>query len=118
MKVVLQTPYPNRVKLELWPMRGPLVSPDARLGNFSPARDLSIYNGGRLMVVDSANYDAQSNAYLIFLREPLDFTQITQVIHHMPNPPFVGESNPTIKHLALGGHPSIVSESLTIVSNP
>ena len=116
MKVVLQTPYPNRVKLELWPMRGPLTSPDARIGVFSPARDLSIYNGGKLMTVDSSNFDLGANAYYIFLKETLDFNAITQVIHHMPNPPFEGEANPTLGDLSFGGHPSIVTGSITLVA--
>jgi hypothetical protein len=112
MQVVLQTPYPNRVKLSLDPMRGPLTNPDSTIGNFNPSRDLSIYNGGKLMVVDSSNYDAATNSYYIFLKGALDFNAVTQVIHHMPNPPFEGEANPTLNGLSRGGHPSIVNGAL------
>lgn len=112
MKVVLQTPYPNRIKLDCWPMQGPFYHPT--MGAFSPARDLNIYNGGRLMTVDSSNYDAYANAYFIFLTEPLDFTQATQVIHHMPKPPFEGESNPTVRNVSTGTSPSLVSGSASL----
>lgn len=110
---VVNRPYPNRVQLLLGTLPGPLLH--VSYGTFDPRRDVDIYNGGMKMTVDSFTWDPKGNRYLIFLTEALDFNQITQVIHHMPNPPFVGESNPTLKNLALGGHPSFVSESLTIV---
>lgn len=100
-------PYPTRVQLHLGTLTGPLLNP--KFGEFDPRRDLRIYNGGRLMTVDSFTFDPVANRYLIFLTKDLDFDVVTQVIHHVPTPPLEVEGNPELFLIQSGNTPDIVA---------
>lgn len=100
-------PYPNRVQIHLGTLPGPLLN--TRLGDFDPRRDVTVYNGGRRMVVDSFTWDPRGNRYLLFTTEPLDFSAVVQVIHHVPNPPFEVEGNPDLFLLQPGQDPDILA---------
>jgi hypothetical protein len=100
-------PYPTRVQLHLGTLTGPLLNP--RFGEFDPRRDIRIYNGGRLMTVDSFTFDPAGNRYLIFLTKGLNFDVVTQVVHHVPNPPLEVEGNPELFLMQGGTNPDIVA---------
>lgn len=105
--VLLNRPYPLRVQLCLGGLTGPLLNP--ALGDFDPRRDLQIYNDGKLMTVDSFTWDPKRNRYLMFLTESLNFDAVTQVIHHVPDPPFEVEGNPDLALLQPGQNPDILA---------
>jgi hypothetical protein len=101
-------PYPRRVQLNL-PLNlpGPLSSPT--MGLFDPRRDCRVYNAGRLMTVESFAWDGLNNRYLLFVTEDLIFTLPTQIIHHVPSPPFEVEGNPDLFDLTPGDNPDILA---------
>lgn len=100
-------PYPRRVQLCLGSLQGPLSSPAQ--GDFDPGRDLRVYNGGELKTIESSAWDGLNNRYLMFLTTDLDFDLPTQVIHHIPSPPFEVESNPTLLMITPGQDPDILA---------
>lgn len=82
-------PYPNRIQLVVnSPYFGPFMQ-IGPLGAFNPARDLSIYVDGSLQTVQSWAFDGTNNRYLIYLVQAIDPQGFVQVVHHVPNPPFV-----------------------------
>ena len=106
ISAMVNRPYPRRVQLRLGTLRGPLSSPSA--GEFNPTRDLRVYNGGERKIIESTAWDGAGNRYLLFLTTDLDFEAITQVIHHIPNPPFEAEGNPTLLMVTPGQDPGIL----------
>ena len=104
---VVNRPYPNRVQIRLGTLPGPLLH--AIHGSFDPRRDVAIYNGGKKMSADSFTWDPKGNRYLVFLTEALDFNAVTQVVHHVPNPPFEVEGNPDLFLLHAGQNPDILA---------
>lgn len=106
----INRPHPNRMQVLLGDdLVGPLYS--VSLGLFNPRRDLSVYSGGIPLVVQSYTFDPVRNRYLLFFEQGLDFDAITQVIHHVPNPPF-GEldANPDLYRTSLGHDPDILAD--------
>ena len=77
-----------------------------QLGDMDPSRDLTIYAGGKRVQVINWAWDSVGNRYLIFLSEDItgDFLQ---VIHHLPDPPFMVMSNPTLANVTQGNCPTI-----------
>lgn len=104
---MVNRPYPRRVQLCLGNLQGPLASPAT--GEFTPSRDLRVYNGGERKYIESSAWDGSGNRYLLFLTSDLDFGAVTQVIHHTPNPPFEVESNPALLMVTPGQDPDILS---------
>ena len=89
-------PFSNRVVLNCAPLHGPFAS--ALLGQFDPRRDLQIYVDGDLLNIVSFSFDQANNRYLMFADRSFNLQGIVQVIHHMPNPPFVTVVNPVINN--------------------
>jgi|SRR5208282_1446336 len=82
-------PYPSRVQLVInSPFIGPFTQ-NGPLGAFDPARDLIIYADGVLQTVLSSSFDTNTNRYLIYLVQAIDPQGFVQIIHHVPNPPFL-----------------------------
>ena len=109
---VVNRPYPNRVQIRLGTLPGPLLH--AIHGSFDPRRDVDIYNDGKKMSADSFTWDPKGNRYLVFLTEALDFDAVTQVVHHVPNPPFEVDGNevdgnPDLFLLHAGQNPDILA---------
>lgn len=104
---MVNRPYPRRVQLTLGTdLQGPLSSPV--LGAFDPRRDLRVYNDGELKGIDSFSWDGLGNRYLLFLTSDLNFDALTQVIHHIPSPPFEIEGNPELGVVSFGSDPDIL----------
>jgi hypothetical protein len=81
--------YPNRVQLVVSPpFVGPFTQPGP-LGAFNPVRDLSIYADGALQTISSFSFDTNNSRYLIYLIQAIDPQSFVQVVHHVPNPPFM-----------------------------
>jgi hypothetical protein len=83
----VNTPFPNRIQLQLNDFIGPLES--TRLGLFNPGRDLEIYVDGDPLTVQAFTYDAANNRYLIYAPNTFDLQGTIQVTYHLPNPIFV-----------------------------
>jgi hypothetical protein len=89
VQAITNQPYPNRIQLVITP---PFLGPFTQagpLGTFNPVRDLSIYADGSLQTVQSSNFDTNNNRYLIYLTHAINPQSFVQVIHHVPNPPFL-----------------------------
>ncbi len=107
LAAIANTPYPNRLQLKLQgSLSGPLTSD--LLGPFDPRRDIQIYNNGKLMTVNSYTWDGANNRYLIFLSAPLTLPGDVQIVHHVPDPPFHVDSNPTLFDSSLGTEPDVL----------
>jgi hypothetical protein len=109
MNVVANGPYPNRLQLVLqYPYVGPLTQ-DGPLGLFDPARDLQFYCDGALLTVQTSYFDSINNRYLVFMTQAFNLQGFVQVVHHVPNPPFMSLAaftNPTLYYLSFGEYPS------------
>lgn len=83
--------FPNRIQLVLAPFAGPLVQ-GGPLGTFDPRRDLSVYTDGVLQTIQTFAFDSVGNRYLLFTSSTFNLQGVVQVVHHVPNPPFVNAS--------------------------
>jgi hypothetical protein len=106
MYIETNLPYPNRVALYLTPLIGPFVQPaPGTLGTFNPTRDCTLVIDGIAIPIVTWSFDAANNRYLLYTGSAINLQGLVQLVHHMPNPPFVGESNPPIFDLTPGEFP-------------
>lgn len=88
LSIIADSSYPNRLQLLLGnTFQGPLTS--SSLGAFDPSRDLFIFVDGVLSPVQTFNYDAPSNSYLMYFSSVLDLQGIIQCMYHLPLSPFI-----------------------------
>ena len=88
MRVETNLPYANRIQLLLESYPGPLIQ-NGPLGQFDPTRDLEVYVDGDLQTVHSFTFDVENNRYLLYMETQFNLQGVIQVLHHMPNPPFM-----------------------------
>lgn len=98
-------PYPNRIQLEMDLPTGPFES--LVLGFFDPRRDLELWVDGKQLVINNFSFDAINNRYLIYTANPFNLQGIVQLIHHVPNPPFLGVTNPLLFNITPGDDPDV-----------
>jgi len=91
MQAVINTAYPARLQLQLGSITGPLSS--TVLGAFDPRRDLEVYADGVPVTLISFSFDGVNNRYLMFASSQINTASVVQVIHHVPNPPFMGSAS-------------------------
>ena len=107
-RAIANRPTPYRLQLVLNDLTGPLSN--SAIGMFDLRKHVAIYNGGRLIGVDSFTWDSNRNRYLIFLKQALDFELPIQVIHHVPSPPFSeSEGNPSLLNTDPGHDPDLLT---------
>lgn len=99
-------PYPNRIQILCAPLIGPFVQ-NGPLGQFDPRRDLQVYVDGDLLPIVSFSFDANNNRYLLFTAKPFNLQGVIQLIHHVPNPPFITQSNPPLQDFEFAQYPDI-----------
>jgi hypothetical protein len=88
MEVTINTDYPNRVILYLGAVSGPLYSPT--YGFFDPTRDLELYVDGQRHPIVSFRFEPNANCYYMFTKQVFNVSGLVQLIHHMPQLPFIG----------------------------
>jgi hypothetical protein len=94
MSIQTNAPYPNRIQWILGDSyTGPLTQ-IGPLGAFDPRRDLRVYVDGTLVSVRSFVFDLPNNRYLLYMSQNINLQGVVQVIHHMPNPPFMCSGSP------------------------
>ncbi len=81
-------PYPDRIQWILNDYLGPFIQ-DGPLGVFDPRRDLEVYVDGQLIPVRTFAFDTANNRYLLYMDIPFNLQGVIQIVHHMPNPPFI-----------------------------
>ena len=107
---VVNRPMPSRIQLLLGNgISGPLFN--VVLGMFDPRRDVTVYNGGKPVTISSFTWDPVRNRYLLFMNQEMDLDQPIQIIHHIPNPPFVEyNENPDLMQVAPGQDPDVLAD--------
>jgi hypothetical protein len=98
-------PFPNRIVLNCAPLNGPFTAVGSPAIPFDPRIDLVCYADGILLTVLSFSFDSANNRYLIFTSTQFNLQGVIQVVHHMPNPPFMGTNG------SLGGFALIATFS-------
>ena len=72
--------------------------------NFNPAKDIQVWVDGNQTQVKSFSFNSATSTYQLYLGVSLTSANVVQVIHHMPNPPFMSGA------IALYGFALVTSE--------
>ncbi len=128
LQAITNAPYLNRIQLTLGGTSSPptaYVGPFVQsgpLGAFNPVRDLSVYVDGVLQTIQSASFDANNNRYLIYAGQTFNTQGFVQVIHHVPNPPFVDANSNELTGFALIGSfipgSDVVQPQMVLTASP
>lgn len=87
MRLILDTPYPNRAQLALdSPFVGPLSASSTA---FDPSTDVEYYQDGVANpTIDHWAWDQQNNRYLVWFTKPVSDAATFQAVYHMPSTPY------------------------------
>lgn len=98
IQAVANSRYPNRIELKLGTILGPLASNGGSppLGFFDPRRDIQLYVDGIRIPIINFSFDVPQNRYLLYTYQLFNVLGTVQIIHHMPEPPFVDTSSPPL----------------------
>ena len=102
---VVNANYPNRIELHLGTITGPLVAGSTA---FDPRQLLELYVAGLPVAIASFSFDVPNNRHLLFTSQPIDTTQVVQLIYHMPSTAYTGTG------VTLPGFALVASVSTTI----
>jgi len=92
VEAITNGPFTNRIQLIVDPFFGPFIQPGSPPVDFDPRVDLDVYVDGVLIPVQTFNYDALNNRYLLYMERAFDLSGFIQIISHVPNPPFMSGS--------------------------
>jgi len=107
MNFETNAPYPGRIQWILSGYTGPFTQAGP-LGNFNPTRDLDVYVDGLLTTIRTFSFDSPNNRYLLDMDSTINLQGVIQIVHYMPNPPFMDISSPPFP---IPGFASIASYS-------